>query len=109
MVSCEFNSNEIKQLCINQGVRLERSTPYTAEKYGIVERNWRTATPIDVDAQWSNQDLKKYTRRMQKTLQVIFKTFVTIRGSKVHHSKQCMEKIKFRMPKSFWLYSLRSY
>ena len=40
----EFNSNEIKQLCIKQGVRLELSAPYTPEESGKVERNWGTIT-----------------------------------------------------------------
>ena len=41
-----FSSNEIKQLFIKQGVKLELSAPYTPEENGKVERNWGTITPM---------------------------------------------------------------
>ena len=42
----EITSNEIRQLCIKQGVRLELSSPYTPEENGEVERNWGTIAPM---------------------------------------------------------------
>ena len=42
----EFNSNEIRQLCIKQGVSFELSAPYTPEENGKVKRNWGTITPM---------------------------------------------------------------
>ena len=42
----EINLNEIKQLCIKQGVRLELSAPYTPEEKSKVERNWGKITSM---------------------------------------------------------------
>ena len=38
----KFNSNEVKQLCIKQSVRLEFSTTYATEEKGKIEPIWGT-------------------------------------------------------------------
>ena len=86
----KFNSNQVNQLCIKHGVRLELSAPHTPEN-GKVGRYWGTITPIVrclIEQSGLDKTYWPYAINMSSDIKI----FVTIRGSKEHHSKQWMDK-----------------
>ena len=81
---------EIKQICMKQGVSLELSAPYTPEENGKGARNWGTITSKArslIEQRGHDKTYWPYAKNLSSDIRKL----VTFRGTKEHHTKQCMD------------------